>query len=335
MSVKVKTIAETAWHHDGDFNFFKDLITNIVQKTKTDYVKFHITLDVDEYIHQDHPGYEWVKNCIFSETQWKEIINIALSHDKKPMLLFNDRKAIDFGMSFAPELVEIHSVCLNDIKLLKHLQTSLKKDTKVVLGVGGTDLYEVENAIKIIDTENIVLMHGFQNYPTKYGDINFSKMRRIMSMFPHYEHGYADHTAWDHEHNILISLLGASLGMSYIEKHTSISTGKGRTDWQAAINIDTFNNLTEMLSIVEEANGDGLLKMNLGEREYSSFGVMKKAAILNKDVRKGDVLTMDDFDFKRTGQTSDFSQLDVINSVGKTYTSDFSNGYCLNKLSLK
>lgn len=335
MSKKIQLIAETAWHHDGDFKFFKDLVTTIAKKTNADFIKFHVTIDVDEYIYKDHPGYDWVNNCVFSETQWEEIINIAASHHKKPMLLFNDCKAIDFGMNFAPELVEIHSVCLNDVKLLNHLRAVINDETKVVLGVGGTDLYEVENAIKVIGTENIVLMHGFQNYPTKYKDINFSKVRRIMNMFPQFEHGYADHTAWDHEHNILISLLGASLGMDYIEKHTSTTTGKGRTDWQAAISIETFNNLTEMLSIVEEANGDGLLKMNLGEKSYSTFGVMKKAAILNKDVKMGDILKIANFDFKRTAQSSDLSQMDIVDSIGKVFTQDLSKGHCLNNHDLK
>lgn len=335
MSNKIKLIAETAWHHDGDFDFFKSLVKAISCKTKAHYVKLHITLDVDEYIHKDHPGYEWVKKSVFSEVQWEEIINIVISHNLRPILLFNDCKAVDFGMSFNPDMVEIHSVCLNDIKLLDHLRTCLNADTKVILGIGGTDLYEVENAINIIDTENIVLMHGFQNYPTKYEDINFSKVRRIISMYPQYEHGYADHTAWDHEQNILISLLGASLGMNYIEKHTTITTGKGRTDWQAAISIDTFNNLAEMLSIVEEANGDSLLKMNQGEKSYSTFGAMKKAAILNKDVKIGDTLLIDNFDFKRTGQSSDLSQVDVLESIGKVFTRDLSKGHCLSKHNLK
>lgn len=331
----MKTIAETAWHHDGDFGFFKDLVSTIALKTNADYIKFHITLDVDEYIFKDHPGYEWVANCVFSESQWEEVINIAIQHHKKPMLLFNDTKAIDFGSNYNVELVEIHSVCLNDLKLLTHLRKHLNPDTKVVLGVGGSDLYEVENAIQTIGTENIVLMHGFQNFPTKYEEINFSKVRKIMNMFPKYEHGYADHTAWDHKNNILITLLGASLGMDYIEKHTSITTGKGRTDWQAAIGIDMFNELTEMLSIVEVANGDGLLKMNQGERAYSTFGLMKKAAILNKDVRIGDVLKLKDFDFKRTGQSSDLTQMDILDSFDKAYTKDLSKGHCINKLDLQ
>ncbi len=327
----MKLIAETAWHHDGDFEFFKTLVTDISTKTKADYIKFHLTLDVDEYIHKDHPGYEWVKKNIFTELQWEEIINIALKNNKKPMLLFNDTKAIDFGMQFAPELAEIHSVCINDPFLLNHLKSKINKETAVVLGVGGTDLYEVENAVQTIGTEKIVLMHGFQNYPTKYEDINFLKIRRIIQMFPQFKHGYADHTAWDNEQNVLITLLGASLGMNYIEKHVSIVTGKGRTDWQAAIAIDTFNKISKQLKLVEAVSGDGLLKMNEGEQAYSTFGVMKKAAILKQDLQKGDVLKLDDLAFKRTGQQSDLSQLEVINSIGNKITSNLKGGHCINR----
>lgn len=330
----MKLIAETAWHHDGDFDFFKELVSSIAQKTKAEFIKFHITLNVNEYIYKDHPGYKWVNNCVFSESQWEEIINIAINNDKKPMLLFNDTKAVDFGMSFSPNLIEIHSVCLNDVKLLSYLRAKLNSDTKVVLGVGGSDLNEVENAIQIIGTDNIVLMHGFQNYPTKYEDINLSKVRRMMSLFSQYEHGYADHTAWDHEHNILLTIIGASLGMDYIEKHVTTSTGEGRTDWQASISVEAFNKLTEMLHIVKEINGDGLLKMNQGEKAYSTFGIMKKAAILNCDLYKGDTLQLEHINFKRTGQQSDLSQLEVLSSFGKKISNDLKCGHCLNKVDI-
>ena len=324
-------IAETAWHHDGDFEFFKRLVTSVAQNTNTDYIKYHLTLDVDEYIYKDHPGYEWVKKNIFTEAQWTEVINIGLQHNKPPMLLFNDRKALDFGMQFSPDLVEIHSVCLNDIFLLQHLKSKLEVKTKVVLGVGGTDIYEVENAIELIQSPNIVLMHGFQNYPTNYEDINFSKIRRIIQMYPQYEHGYADHTAWDNEHNALITLSGAALGVNYIEKHVTITTGEGRTDWQAAISIDNFNEMSDLLKVVNAANGDGLLKMNSGEKAYSTFGIMKKAAILNKDVRKGDTLKLGDFDLKRTGQSSNLSQINILNSIGNKFTKELLKGHCIVK----
>ena len=45
---KIKLIAETAWHHDGDFVFMERLVANILEKSKLDILKMHITLDFDE-----------------------------------------------------------------------------------------------------------------------------------------------------------------------------------------------------------------------------------------------------------------------------------------------
>lgn len=327
----MKLIAETAWHHDGDFEFFKKLVKSIINYTETDYIKFHISLDVDEYMHEDHEAYQWAKDKAIKENQWKNIFDMVLGKGKKLMLLFNDRKAIDFGMKYHPEIVEIHSVCLNDIKLLEHLNSKLEKETKVVIGVGGSDIYEIENAINILNTDKIVLMHGFQNYPTKYQDINFKKIKKLMSLFPDFEHGYADHTGWDNPHNILITVLGAALGMDYIEKHITIEYGKERVDWNAAISIEMFNELEEKLKILSIAYGDGLLKLNDGEKAYSVFGPMKKAAILNRDVKKGEPIQINKIEFKRTSQISDLSQLDILNSIGKRFAKDLLKGHCVIK----
>ena len=309
----MKTIAETAWHHDGDINFLLKLVETICLETTCDYIKYHVTLDLDEYMHKDHPAYEWAKDRIFTQEDWKEIFDLTKKHGKKLMLLFNDKRSIEYGMQFNPELVEIHSVCLNDINLLTSLKNTIgNNSTKIVLGVGGTDLYEIEHAINFLENDNIVMMHGFQNYPTEYKDINFSKIKKIMSLYPNLDHGYADHTAWNHVNNVFITMMGAALGMDYIEKHVTTDPGEGRTDWQAAITIKNFIEIQEKIKVLSMTYGNGLLKMNKGEEAYSKFGVMKKAAILTKDVSKGKQFNLDDIVFKRTSQKSDISQLQIL-----------------------
>lgn len=332
----MKLIAETAWHHDGDHKFLKDLVQEICNKTKADYIKFHVTLDVDEYMHTDHPGYSWAKERIFSKSQWEEVFNLTREKGKKLMLLFNDSKAVEFGAQFKPDLVEIHSVCLNDVNLLKSFYTHFKgTNSEVVLGIGGTDLYEIEHALQYLKMHDIIMMHGFQNYPTQYNDINFLKTKKIMDLYPNIKHGYADHTAWNHENNVLITLLGASMGMEYLEKHVTTAPGESRTDWQAAISVENFVKIEEKLKVLEEAKGDGFLKMNKGEEAYSTFGKMKKAAVLVEDVSKGDQLKLEHIRFKRTGQNSDLSQVDVIRRIGRTFTKNLSRGSTINQQDFK
>ena len=52
---KIKLIAETAWHHDGDFAFMQKLVNEILKKSKLDILKMHLTLDLigrKEYLFQ-------------------------------------------------------------------------------------------------------------------------------------------------------------------------------------------------------------------------------------------------------------------------------------------
>ncbi len=329
----MKLIAETAWHHDGDFVFLKKLVKEICENTNTDYIKYHISLDADEYMYHDHPAYLWLKEKMLSEKQWSQILQYTIENGKKLMLLFNDCKSVKFGMKYKPELVEIHSICLNDIKLLNCLNDELKNtNPSVVLGVGGTKLTDIQYAIDFIQSDKIVLMHGFQNYPTKISDINLLKIKKIMSMYPNLEHGYADHTSWDHKDNITTTLLGASLGMKFIEKHVTNVMGSERTDWQAAISIEIFNEIAKKVNVLLEANGDGKLELNDGEKKYSSYGMMKKAGILIKDVIKGELFKVEDIEFKRTAQNSDLSQLDLINCEEKIFSRSISKGSVLNKI---
>ena len=247
------------------------------------------------------------------------------------MLLLNDIEAINFGLSEKPEYVEIHSICLNDLFMLEYLKNNIKKQTNIVLGVGGSTVEEIKNAISYLNHEKIILMFGFQNYPTVYEDVNLNKIRKIMRMFDNFECGYADHTAGDSDYNELITLLGAASGMKYIEKHITTNFGDERIDWPAAISLEMFNNLEKKIKILKKLNGDGSLSLNTGEMKYSVFGPMKKTAVLNLDLKKNDVLKLNNIKFIRTKNLSDMSQLDIIKSFGKKISKDLAKGTVLVK----
>jgi len=329
----MKLIAETAWHHQGDYKFMKNLIEKLSTETNADIIKMHITLDFDEYMDPKHEGYSLLKPWLFTKEQWTELILIVQNSGKEIMLLVNDLEAVAFAKEFNPNYIEVHSVCLNDIFLLDKVKSILDGKMKLVLGVGGTDIEEIDHAINYLSHDNILLMFGFQNYPTVYKDVNLNKIRRIMNLYPKFDYGYADHTAWDSPNNELITLLGAASGMKYIEKHVTTEYGKERVDWNAAISIEMFNKLSEQIKILDDLNGNGLLEMNKGELNYSIFGPMKKAAILKEDLQKGEFLSKEMIMFIRTDSISDISQLEVIQSLGKEISTDMKKGELLMKSS--
>lgn len=326
----MKIIAETAAHHEGDYRFIETLVDKIAQ-SRASIAKLHVTLSIDEYMTEDHSVYKLLQTWMFDEQQWQHLISHLRSHKKELMLLTNDTKAVEFAKKAGADYLEIHSVALNDLRLLAAAREVIGPRTKLVLGVGGSTLEEIENAISFINSSDIVLMFGFQNYPTQYSDINFNKIRRIMALYPGFEFGYADHTAWDEPNNMLVTMMGAALGMTYVEKHVSHVPGEKRADAAAVVSFDYLEQLAKNIEVLEACNGDGSLLLNSGEQKYCVFGAMKKAAIVCSPVAAGDTLTLDSIEFKRTGQTSLLSQLDAIQLIGKRAKVDLVPGQLLQR----
>lgn len=322
-------IAETAWHHEGDFEFMKKLVQSISTETSADYVKMHITLNLDEYMHPQHRAYQTLRSWMFSEYQWDELIGVIRSNGKQLMLLLNDVAAIDFALRFKPEMVELHSVCLNVPRLQQHLMKSIESETKIAIGVGGCNLQEIDAAVRAFAGKQTVLMFGFQNYPTRYEDINIGKIRKIQKLYSDLKYGYADHTTWDESNNELITLLVAANEMEYVEKHVTIELGKKRCDYSASISTAMFNNLYEKIRLLDALRGDGSLALNAGEKEYSVYGPMKMAAITITSLKKGQVVLPEMIKFCRVKENTDISQIELVELFGKKVKNDICAGHVL------
>ena len=328
-----KVIAETAWHHEGNISFMRTLIDQICNRTNVDIVKLHISLDLDEYMSKSHELYNVLSKWMFNEKEWLEIINIVRKSGKELMLLLNDNKAVNFASKIKPELIEIHSACLNIPTLTQNILEKFKHETKIVLGIGGSTFDEIEEAIRSFKDRNIILMFGFQNYPTNYQDINLMKIRKIQSLFPQVSYGYADHTSWNNYNNRLITLMVAANNMDYIEKHVTTTPGKKRTDFSAAVSIEEINQITNDARILEEIYGNGNMDLNTAEKEYSKFGPNKLAGVSLKNMKKGDRLTLDDVRFTRTKEETDLSQVDIykICSSKNSLRNDLKKDELINK----
>lgn len=326
-----RLIAETAWHHEGDYPFMKDLVSRICNESDANIVKMHISLDLDEYMSRDHEAFETLKSWMLPAKQWEELIGIVQGSGKGLMLLLNDTSAIEFAARFKPEIIELHSVCLNVPKLQKAVLEKLDPDTKIVIGVGGCSLQEVDAAVRAFEGRETILMFGFQNYPTRYEDVNLSKVRKIQSLYPNKIFGYADHTGWNEPNNELITLLVASNGMDYVEKHVTTAYGQERCDFSAAVSIEMFNSLAEKINVLDQVYGNGSITLNAGEKSYSQYGPMKMAAVSVKEIEKGTLLTEDSFRFCRTSQKTNLSQIDVMEFIGQAVNTNLSSGQVLKK----
>jgi len=298
-------IGETAFHHEGDKTFLKKLIDKGVV-AKVDAIKFHLLLNLEDYFVKSHEAFSDLEQWLFTEDDWNEIIDYNEEKGVDTIVLCNDPKSIDFVMNYkgnSIKAIELHATGLNDHILLK--KAANFKGT-VMLGVGGSTLDEISYAIDMLNEfgqMDILLMYGFQNYPTKYEDINLKKMVKLKELF-NLPIGYADHTDPSSEYNEIISTLGITMGVNICEKHYTHVFGEKRIDSQAAVSLNQLQKVRALMDVISVTTGTGSLKMSEAELNYGNTGPMKKAIVASLDIKEGEIITMDHISFKRTNEST-------------------------------
>jgi len=280
-------------------------------------VKFHLLLNPNSYMQKNHPLMNEIKKWIFKQEQWNEIIDHAREKQLEIIALCDDVESLEFINTKNEDIfgVEIHASGLNDLFLLKE---ATKFKGVVILGIGGSSIDEIHYAVNFLKNNkktDIILMYGFQSYPTKYVDINLSKMLKIRDLF-NLPIGYADHTAFDDQNNEIISIMAATMGFNILEKHYTLHPGKKRIDYHAAVGKKQMEKIKELMKVALTVYGDGDITMSESERAYGNIGPMKKAIIAKRDIRRGERLSLDNLWFKRTYEESTVKQNQFLQLVG-------------------
>ncbi len=311
-------IAECAYSYEGDENYLRESIKRIAESDSANAVKFHILLDIDTYACRDHEVYDLLRPWLFSTQKWEEIIDFAKGLNLDVIILADDLGSLPFLKSIEEKLsaIEIHACSLNDTDMLAR---AAEFKIPVILGIGGSTLEEISFSIDFLKgngKDEIILMYGFQNFPTRYEYINFRKMEKLKKEFV-LPMGYADHTAWDNENQELITLAGFLLSDGIIEKHFVLRAGDKRTDAAAAVSAEDFKSLTEKMKILQKALGSGSLELNKYELDYGKIGIIKKTIVAARDIAQDEEITEENIAFKRTSQENGAPQKEIINFLGK------------------
>lgn len=307
-------IAETAYSFEGDKQYL--LKQTEVLNNNVDGVKFHLLLNIDEYMIAKHPVYNLAKNWILSSNDWKEIFVSAKSNNLDVIALVDDISSVNFckNNNELVDAIEIHAACVNDLELFQRvIDFSIDYDKVLIIGISGFEIQElldITEYLKERKAENILMMYGFQNFPTKVSDINLSKITILEKML-NCKIGYADHTEYsDYTKDILI-YTSYALGANFQEIHFVLNEGIERTDFVTGIGIKKMCKIKETLSSCYHSIGDPDFRLNNGEKKYLNF---RKVPIYNSDFKSGDILTKLSVSYKRVETPSKQHKFMELNS---------------------
>lgn len=310
----IKIIAETAFSHEGDFMYLKKQI-EAAKKAESDFVKFQVFLNKEDYIVKSHPDYDKLDKWMFSESQWKTALNYAKSLNLNVLALPLNVSSAKFCLQNDKviDMYEVHSICFNEVPLLNALKKTSKK---IILGIGGRLPQEIDFTVNILEKkkQDIILMYGFQSFPTNKSMLNLSKIRNIKNLF-NCDMGYADHSSYENDDFLKLNDLAYLQGAAFFEKHLVLEKGKKRVDYESAVSSDDFKIMRKHLSDSETILGDGnIFMLNQKEQAYKN---REKQITANTTVKRGETIKKEHLSYKITQEFSDFEQKDFFKITEK------------------
>lgn len=310
--------AEVGINHEGEYNKAIELV-NAAVKAGADCVKFQCHITEAEMIPTDmKPGdisdeslWDIIKRCELTE---EEEIEIKKYCEEKGIIYLStpfSREAADRLEKMGVLAFKIGSGECNNLPLIEHIA---KKRKPIILSTGMNDIPSIRKSVKVIEKYNVpfMLMHCVSMYPTPYDKVRLRSISQLQQEFK-VSVGLSDHSL-----GIYICLGAVALGAAALEKHFTISRSWPGPDNPISIEPQELKELIIGSRAVWQAL-KGEKEIQREEEPVIDFAYASIVTI--KDIKKGDVFSLDNIWVKRPG-TGEILAENLYSIIGKTAKSN-------------
>ena len=329
---KTFLIAEVAGAHDGIEENMISLIKS-AGKAKADAIKFQI-FNAEQLVIPEHPKYEGFKAKEFSLEKWIEFSKLCSKNGLKVMLDVFDLKSLEYSKKMENVIgYKIHSTIISDPYLVREIA---KTGKTIIIGTGGSNSRELREAIEICreeGNEDLVLMAGFQSFPTKLSDSNLNQITALADKFK-LPVGYSDHCDAETKMAMIMPLLAVSKGAVIVEKHFTNDRSLKKTDYFSSLNPDELKQLFVDIRELDDVIMGKVDIDTFSDDELNYRKTMKKYIVASRDIKKGEKLSLDCFEFKRTNEPG-LMVSDAQYLIGKEVLEDIKQNELISKTKLK
>jgi sialic acid synthase SpsE len=298
--VSLEIVAEIAQGFEGN-PVKSSLLLKSAANAGADAAKFQMVY-ADELATEDYKFHSLFQSLEMDDRVWKDLfqqsIDLGIELQVDIFGLTSLEKSVDLGI----KTVKIHPTDVSNVSLLTNLAESSIR--KVLLGVGGAHSSEIEEALAQLVNKQVVLLLGFQGYPT---ETQANQLARIPLFAKKYCQGssvtigFADHAEPD---SGLAQLIGA------------MSLGAGAT-LESALNPDEFADYSKQLRLVAQAYGASNdtedFAMTSDEAKYRSM--IRRHVVASVDIQEGQVISPFDVTLKRSSMEDPIT--DLLSVYGK------------------
>lgn len=161
-----------------------------------------------------------------------------------------DEASVDVIDTLNPPCYKIASASLTDTGLLKHIKS---KGKPVILSTGLSTLEQVKEAVKVLGTENLIILHCVSTYPSRDEDLNLRMIETLMKEFPEVPIGYSGH-----EHGTTMSVCAVAMGAVVLERHITLDRAMWGSDQSASLEPTGLKLMVGNVRRLEQALGTGV-----------------------------------------------------------------------------
>ena len=286
-------IAELACAHEGEFDFACRQVDAAIE-AKASAVKFQV-FTADGLVVPGHKLHDAYKRFEFSLDQWNSLAERARGGGLHVLVDVFQPWSLTVAEAIGADAVKVHSTNVTNPFFLEQVG---RTGRPVLIGTGGTEKTEIDTAVDVLRRHQvaIVLVHGFQGYPTAAEDV---QLRRMCSLANDYAlpAGYAGHADAATDAPLWQNILAMGLGCSLLENHITLDRSSSRTDYHSSLLPDAFARMVSVLQEIHAAAGVGDYTLTDAEKTYRR--TFKAFVVAGRDLPAGHCLAVDDLAFKR------------------------------------
>jgi N-acetylneuraminate synthase len=260
-------IGEIGLNHNGSVDLAKKLI-DVAADAGAQAVKFQKrTPDISTPEH--------MKN-VLRETPWGEMTYLEYRYrvefDREQYIEIGDYAtlrgldwfaspwdvpAVEFLEDLNVVAHKVASASVTDLDLLAALAATGKP---VILSTGMSTMQQVDAAVEVLGTDNLVILHATSTYPLPPEEANIRMIPTLRAAYPGIPIGYSGH-----ERGLQISLAAIALGATAVERHITLDRAMWGSDHAASLEPTGFEHLVRDIRVIEQAMGDGVKQVFPGE----------------------------------------------------------------------
>lgn len=310
-------IAEIGSVHDGSFGNAKKAV-ELAAHCGADAVKFQTHVAEAESradaprpsYFQDESRIEYFKRTGFSETQWRELRELA---DSLKLQLISSPFAIEAVDLLESIGVSAYKIASGEVTNTPLLEAIAKTGRPVYLSSGMSSWGELDAAVSVFsETGSLTVMQCSSVYPCPDERVGLNVLSELRERYPTADIGYSDHTL-----GLYAPVAATALGASAIEKHLTFSRMMYGSDAPHSLEPGEFQLMVEMI------RGTGRIMANpVNKDNVESYAEMKtafqKSVVAARDLSAGTTISEADLAYKKPDRGVSASQYRSV--IGKRLT---------------